>query len=214
MKPLFQTIGLGRLYSAVQNWLSELRSQAITLTLALIVVMTVLAVSVVFFAYRQVSQTLAESRDQELANVGAERVSEQMESLLRALLVLVDQPEMQTGDAAIQDLVIRERGRELLIDFTDRDGGIIVLDEQGIVKVTRPFRPDLINQDFSQEPYFHAVTELVVLLFPILFRNPAPDRTSSLLLCLLFGQSIMSLWGLSRSGFTLTFNDWGKRFKN
>ena len=75
MKTLFQTIGLERLYTGVQNWLSELRSQALVLTLALIVVMTVLAVSVVFFAFRQVSQTLAESRDQELANVGAERVS-------------------------------------------------------------------------------------------------------------------------------------------
>lgn len=176
MKTLFQTIGLERLYTGVQNWLSELRSQALVLTLALIVVMTVLAVSVVFFAFRQVSQTLAESRDQELANVGAERVSEQMESLLRALLVLVDQPEMQTGDAAIQDLVIRERGRELLIDFTDRDGGIIVLDNQGTVKVTRPFRPDLINQDFSQEPYFRAVVESDSFTFSDIITEPTTGQ--------------------------------------
>lgn len=176
MKSFFQTIGLTRLYSGVQNWLSELRSQAIALTLVLITVMTVLALSVVFFAYRQVSQTLAESRDQELANVGAERVSEQMESLLRALLVLVDQPEMQTGDAAIQDLVIRERGRELLIDFTDRDGGIIVLDNQGIVKVTRPFRPDLINQDFSQEPYFRAVVESDSFTFSDIIPEPGTGQ--------------------------------------
>ncbi|MCB0163162.1 MAG: HAMP domain-containing protein [Anaerolineae bacterium] len=176
MKSFLQAIGLIPLYSGVQNWLSELRSQAIALTLVLITVMTVLALSVVFFAYRQVSQTLAESRDQELANVGAERVSEQMESLLRALLVLVDQPEMQSGDAAIQDVVIRERGRELLIDFTDRDGGILVLDNQGIVKVTRPFRPDLINQDFSQEPYFQAVVKSDSFTFSDIITEPGTGQ--------------------------------------
>lgn len=157
MKKFLQIISLKPLYRLIQNWLSELRSQAIALTLMLIVVMTVLSVGVAFFAYRQVSQTLAESRDQELANVGAERVSERMENLLRSLLVLVDQPEMQTGDVDVQDLVIRERGRELLADFTNRDGGIIILDSDGIVSVTRPFRPDLIGQDFSQEPYFQYV---------------------------------------------------------
>ncbi|MCB0192713.1 MAG: HAMP domain-containing protein [Anaerolineae bacterium] len=176
MKKAFQVVGLGRLYSAIQNWLSELRSQAIVLTLLLTVLMSLLTVVVVFFAYRQVSQTLAESRDQELANVGAERVSEQMESLLRALLVLVDQPEMQSADAAIQDLVIRERGRELLADFTNRDGGIIILDRDGKVTVTRPFRPDLINQDFSQEPYFQFTKENGSFTFSDILPEPTTGQ--------------------------------------
>lgn len=176
MRKLFQSIGLERLHSAVQRWLSELRSQAILLALMLIVVMTALTVGVAFFAYRQVSQTLAESRDQELANVGAERVSEQMESLLRALLVLVDQPEMQTGDAAIQDVVIRERGRELLADFTNRDGGIIILDSAGKVTVTRPFRPDLIEQDFSQEAYFQYVRTNGSFVFSDIIQEPTTGQ--------------------------------------
>ena len=47
-----------------------------------------------------------------------------------------------------------ERVPGLIADFINRDGGIIILDANGLVTVTKPFRPDLLGQDFSQEPYF------------------------------------------------------------
>lgn len=176
MKQLLDRVGLGGLRRMVSNWLTQLRSQAIALTVLLLFLMTALSVGVAFLAYRQISQTLAESRDQELATVGAERLSEQMESLLRGLLVLVDQPEMQSGEPTIQELVIRERGRELLADFTNGDGGIIILDSNGFVSVTRPFRPDLIGQDFSQEPYFQAVKESGTFTFSDIIKEPDTDQ--------------------------------------
>ncbi|RMF04883.1 MAG: HAMP domain-containing protein [Chloroflexi bacterium] len=159
MKQLLKKLGLGQLYWAFYNWISQLRSQAIFLTVLLLLLMTVLAVGVAFLAYRQVSQTLAESRDQELAIIGAERLSEQMESLLRGLLVLADQPEMQSGEPTVQ-IATLTRGRELVADLANHDGGIIILDANGFVGVTKPFRPDLVGQDFSQESYFqNAKTE-------------------------------------------------------
>jgi signal transduction histidine kinase len=156
MKTLLKRVGIDQLYHGIRDWISHLRAQAILLIVLLLLLMTTLTVGVAFLAYQQISQTLAESRDQELAVIGAERLSEQMESMLRGLLLLADQPEMQSGEPTIQELTLN-RGRELVATLTNNDAGIIILDESGFVSVTKPFRPDLIGQDFSQEPYVQAV---------------------------------------------------------
>ena len=138
------------------NWLTQLRAQAIALTLILLLLMVALTLGVTFLAFRTVSQSLAESRDQELVIIGAERLSRRMESFMRGLSTLADQPEMQSGEPTIQQLTL-ERGRGLIDDFINRDGGVIILDANGAVSVTKPFRPDLISQNFSEEPFFKEV---------------------------------------------------------
>lgn len=163
------------IYQGFYNWITQLRAQAISLIVLLLLLMTALTVGVAFLAYRQVSQTLAESRDQELAIVGAERLSEQMGSLLRGLLLLVDQPEMQSGEPTIQEATLA-RGRELVADLTNRDGGIIILNADGFVSVTRPFRPDLIGQDFSQETYFLNARDQRTFTFSDIIKEPGTDQ--------------------------------------
>jgi signal transduction histidine kinase len=175
MKRLSETLGLDRLYQGISTWLTQLRSQAIALMLLLLLLMTVLTVGVAFLAYRQVSQTLAESRDQELAIIGAERLSEQMESILRGLNTLADQPEMQSGEPTLQEATL-SRGRELVADLTNRDGGVIILDSNGFVSITEPFRPDLIGQDFSQEPYFQKAKSLRTFAFTDIIMEPGTNQ--------------------------------------
>jgi signal transduction histidine kinase len=133
--------------------MTQLRSQAILLIILLLSSILLLTVSVTFLAYQRVAQSLAESRDQELAKISAERLSESMLDFARGLKILADLEEMQTGEPTIQEQTL-ERGRDLISEFTNYDGGIIILNDEGFVGVTRPFRPDLIGQDFSQEPYF------------------------------------------------------------
>ncbi len=175
MKTFFNKIGVGRLYHAVYSWITQLRAQAISLIVLLLLLMTALTVSVAFLAYRQVSQTLAESRDEELAIVGAERLSEQMEGILRGLLLLADQPEMQSAEPTIQEATLN-RGRELVADLTNRDGGITILDAAGFVSVTKPFRPDLIGQDFSQESYFQNARENRTFTFSDIIQEPGTNQ--------------------------------------
>lgn len=162
-------------YEAITSWITQLRAQAISLILLLLLLMFTLTVGVAFLAYRQVSQTLAESRDQELAVVGAERLSEQMENLMRGLLALADQPEMQSGEPTLQEATLI-RGRELVADFTNRDGGIIILDANGFVSITRPFRPDLIGQDLSQEPYFRQARISRRFTFSDIVKEPGTNQ--------------------------------------
>jgi signal transduction histidine kinase len=150
---LAKTIALSKFYQSLHGWITQLRAQAILLIIILLSLVLILTTGVALLAYQQVSQSLAESRDQELAIVSAERLSESMEGFARGLKTLANQDEMQSGEPTLQERTL-ERGRDLIADFINHDGGIIILDPNGFVSVTNPFRPDLVGQDFSQEPYF------------------------------------------------------------
>lgn len=170
MKPLIKTGAAQLRYRGFKNWITELRAQAILLTILLLSLMLILTVGVTFLAYQQISQSLAESRDQELASVSAERLSESIEAFVRGLRTLANQTEMQSGEPTLQQGTL-ERGRDLVADFTT-DGGIIILNARGFVSVTEPFRPDLIGQDFSQEPYFKDARTLRTSTFSDIIKEP------------------------------------------
>lgn len=158
-------------FGVVRGWFTQLRAQAIFFIVLLLSLMLILTVGVTFLAYQQVSQSLAESRDQELAIVSAERLSETMEAFARGLKTLSSQPEMQSGEPTIQAATL-ERGRDFIADFTNHDGGIIILDANGFISVTKPFRPDLIGQDFSMEPYFLNAKALRSFIFSDIIKEP------------------------------------------
>lgn len=170
MKPIIKTEDARSRYPGFKNWITELRAQAILLTILLLSLMLILTVGVTFLAYQQISQSLAESRDQELASVSAERLSESIEAFVRGLRTLANQTEMQSGEPTLQQGTL-ERGRDLVADFTT-DGGIIILNANGFVSVTEPFRPDLIGQDFSQEPYFKDAFALRTSTFSDIIKEP------------------------------------------
>jgi signal transduction histidine kinase len=164
-----------RFSTDVMGWITQLRAQALGLILLLLLLMTALTVGVVFLAFQQVSQSLAESRDQELVVVGAGRLSSRMEDLIRGLSVLARQPEMRSGEPTLQEATL-ERGTDLLIDFINWDGGVIILDSNGVVNVTKPRRPDLVGQNFSQEPYFQQARALRTFVFSNIIKEPGTDQ--------------------------------------
>lgn len=164
MTKFIKTVTPPRPYQGLRGWITQLRAQAILLIILLLSLMLILTTGVTFLAYRQVSQSLAESRDQQLAIVSAERLSESMEGFARGLRTLANQGEMQTGEPTLQERTL-ERGPDLIADFINHDGGIIILDANGFVSVTKPFRPDLVGQDFSTEPYFQNARALPTSTF-------------------------------------------------
>ena len=170
MKPIIKTEAAQQRYRGLKNWITELRAQAIVLTILLLSLMLILSVGVTFLAYQQISQSLAESRDQELAIVSAERLSESIEAFVRGLKTLANQTEMQSGEPTLQKDILK-RVPDLVTDFTS-DGGIIILDAKGFVSVTEPLRPDLIGQDFSQEPYFKQALALRTSAFSDIIKEP------------------------------------------
>jgi signal transduction histidine kinase len=169
-QPQLVILVISQRWSELKDWATRLRSQAILLIIALLSLMLILSVGITFLAYQQVSQSLAESRDQELANVSAERLSESIEAFVRGLKTLANQTEMQSGEPTLQEKTL-ERAPDLVADFTT-DGGIIILDARGFVSVTEPLRPDLNGQDFSQEPYFKDVQTLRTSVFSDIIKEP------------------------------------------
>lgn len=135
--------------SLYERWAS-LRVQALLFTILPLAIMLALAVGSVFYAYQQVAEKLALSRDQELARVLADRLSENMAGFVRVLTTISNLDIVRTGDPNLQKNALTQ-ARDLFIDF---DGGIIILNADGIVTVTEPFRPDLQGQDFSTRSYF------------------------------------------------------------
>ncbi|NJN94547.1 MAG: HAMP domain-containing protein [Anaerolineales bacterium] len=170
MKPMIKAEAARSHFNGLRNWITELRAQAILLTILLLSLMLILSVGVTFLAYQQISQSLAESRDQELASVSAERLSESIEAFVRGLRTLANQTQMQSGEPTVQRDLLK-LAPDLVADFTN-DGGIIILNEKGFVSVTDPFRPDLIGQDFSQEPYFKEVLALRSSTFSDIIKEP------------------------------------------
>jgi signal transduction histidine kinase len=139
------------------GWLTGLRAQALVWTVLPLGLMLILAVGLTFLAYQRVAQSLAESRDRELARVSADRLSENLDGFRRVLNTLANIRQMRSGEPTVQ-LSVLDQTPELLVDFVN-DGGIVILDEAGYVATTRPFRPDLEGKDFSQEPYFQQVVQ-------------------------------------------------------
>lgn len=170
MKPIIKAEVARSQFDGLRSWITELRAQAILLTILLLSLMLILSVGVTFLAYQQISQSLAESRDQELASVSAERLSESIEAFVRGLRTLANQTQMQSGEPTVQRDLLK-LAPDLVADFTN-DGGIIILNEKGFVSVTEPFRPDLIGQDFSQEPYFKEASALRSSTFSDIIKEP------------------------------------------
>ncbi len=199
-------------YTRLQDWFTQLSAQAIVLIILLLAMMLVLTVGITFLAYQQVSQSLAESRDQELANVSAERLSETMEGFARSLKTLASQTEMQSGEPTIQKATL-ERGRDLIIDFTNHEGGIIILDQNGFVTVTKPFRPDLIGQDLSQEPYFQNARSLRNVTFSDIIKEPGSQEDIIVIAVPIVRSTDESFVGVIVGRFYLSFQRLGQEIQ-
>ncbi len=150
-----------------ERWAS-LRVQALLFTILPLAIMLALAVGAVFYAYQQVAEGLALSRDQELARVSAERLSENMAGFVRVLTTISNLDIVRSGDPTLQKNALTQ-ARDLLIDF---DGGVIVLNADGIVTVTEPYRPDLLGQDFSSRSYFQSTRALRSFTFSDIIQEP------------------------------------------
>jgi signal transduction histidine kinase len=147
---------LSRLWTAFLNRWRGLRVQALVFTILPLAVMLALAVGAVFYAYQQVAEGLALSRDQELARVSAERLGENMTNFVRVLTTIANLDLVTGGDVGLQRTALTQ-ARDLFADF---DGGVLLLNADGIVTLTEPYRPDLLGQNLSNQSYFQSTRAL------------------------------------------------------
>jgi signal transduction histidine kinase len=126
-----------------------------------------LVVGTGFYAYQQVVQSLLTARDQELAKVSAERLSDNIRGYADLLVALANSDEVRSGDAQRQKNVL-ERSQDLLEVF---DGGVAVLDEHGVVTIADPAHGELVGQNLAVHPYFQNTKTLQQPTFSDIFQE-------------------------------------------
>jgi signal transduction histidine kinase len=148
-----------------------LRVQALIWNLLPLVIMVGSIGVMGLYAYQQVVQSLVQSRDQEVARISADRLSENMFEYARILTSVAkgipgaSQPQEQGMALGV--------ARDLLSVF---DGGVTVLDGQGTVIMTDPFRPDLQGQNLSTMPYFPTTRSLLRYTFSDIIKETTTDE--------------------------------------
>ena len=149
------------LIARTRQKLDSLQVLALLFTALPLALLLGLSVAAVFYAYQQVAEQLALGRDREVARISADRLSENMAGFVRVLTTIANLDIVSSGDPAMQKNALTQ-ARDLLIDY---DGGVLVLNGQGIVTVTEPYRPDLLGQDFSDRPYFQMTRQMRAFTF-------------------------------------------------
>ncbi len=141
--------------------LDSLSFLAVLVTVLPLTVLLGLSVAAVFYVYQQVAEQLALGRNEEIARISADRLSENLAGFVRVLTTISRLDIVRSGDPAQQQNALTQ-ARDLLLDF---DGGVIVLNQAGICTVTEPYRPDLLGQDFSSRPYFQTTRQMKLVTF-------------------------------------------------
>jgi two-component system sensor histidine kinase UhpB len=160
-----------------------LRVQTLVWTLLPLAILVGSLGGIGLYAYQQVVQSLVESRDQELAHISADRLSENMSEYARLLTNIANIEAMQSGAPAKQGAVLAV-ARDLLSVF---DGGVAVLDREGIVTVTEPLRPDLQGQDLSSMSYFRTTKSLLQFTFSDIVKEVTTDEDIIVVAVPIFG---------------------------
>jgi len=157
-----------------------------------------LVVGTGIYAYQQVVQSLLIARDQELARVSAERLSDNIRGYADLLVALANSDEMRSGDAQRQGDVL-SRSQDLLEVF---DGGVAVLDERGVVTVADPVHRDLVGQNLSVHPYFQNTRALQQPTFSDIFQEIGSGEDAIVVAVPILGTE-GDFRGVIRGGFNL-----------
>ncbi len=176
----------------------ELSVLALVWTVLPLALVLALVVGTGFYAYQQVIQSLLVARDQELARVSAERLSDNIKGYADLLVALANSEEMRSGNARRQRDVLA-RSQDLLEVF---DGGVAVLDERGVVTVTDPTHENLVGQNLSGHPYFQNTRALRQPTFSDIFQETGPGEEVIVVAAPILGPA-GDFRGLIRGGFNL-----------
>lgn len=110
-----------------------------------------------FYSYQKVIGDLAIKRDLEFVQLKMDQFVDTFNRLIEPVLVPiimeVDVDRELSPEIRVQNILDNARGLELF------DGGIYYLDQQGKVFKTRPEQPELLGQDWSDNPQFRYVQQ-------------------------------------------------------
>jgi nitrate/nitrite-specific signal transduction histidine kinase len=140
-----------------KNWWNSLRVKIIAWSFVPTVIILSAVAWFTFYSYQKVIGDLAVKQDLEYVQLKMDQIVDTFNGLIEPVLVpmimVVDVNHDLSPEARAQNILDQAQGLEIF------DGGIYFLDQQGKVIKTRLAQPELLGQDWSDNPQFRYVQE-------------------------------------------------------
>jgi len=107
-------------------------------------------------AYQDVTQDLVIERDLELTRLASNQLIFELAEYAELLIETTQTANIYTGNPMHQQGALVQAYSRLAAF----DGGVVVLNETGMVAATLPHRPGLMDQNWSDQPFFQELKEL------------------------------------------------------
>jgi hypothetical protein len=155
----------------VQKWLRRWTRNAGFWLLVVIMVFVLAVASYTYIGYRKAATQLVLERDEQLVVLSAARLREELGNLAENLELLARSRDLSSGDIERQLQAIEEAGPSLAVF----DGGVVFLDERGIIQIIHPEQTELIGVDWSDRALFDGVFNEDLLFISDIQRKGTED---------------------------------------
>jgi len=167
--------------SRIRSWIEalnqkrrELRSQALLWIVLPLTVMLIVIFLVNLYAYQQIVQSLIKARNQELARTAATGLSQNVQAYADVLQALASSDSVRGGNPQRQREAL-QLAQGVLQVF---DGGVFVLNAQGLVTAGDRERPDMIGLNLAISAYFQNTRALARPTFSDIVLDPGSRQQS------------------------------------
>ena len=122
---------------------------------------------VTYVSYQRVTDDLVLAKDQELTRLSAGQLTAELKAYTDLLSEIANTSDLRKANPAQQQAALQRFSNRLVIF----DGGVVILDNFGILVAALPERPDDLGRDWSNREYFR---QIVHTSRPV-FSNILPD---------------------------------------
>jgi len=131
------------------KWFTRLIALGIILSLLMLGIVSVTT----YLAYQKTASDLVVERDKQVIFLSAFRLQAELQKFSQSLQDLARTKEIQNQTL----LSAKQALNEVSYRLADFDGGVVLLDNFGRVVTSQPFRPEIMNEDWSDREYFRQV---------------------------------------------------------
>ena len=124
------------------------------------IILTMVAL-VGFYAYQQVTQDLTIQSSREVVRLSAGQLATELSEFSETLNAIARTSAIYENDPADQRAALAQANNRLFVF----DGGVLILDNHGVVVATQPARPEIMGQDWSNREYFRQMIRVPGTVF-------------------------------------------------
>ncbi len=106
-----------------------------------------------FFAYQQVTEDLVIERDQQVTRLFAGQIANELENYTQILTEVARSVGSRRSTPELQEQALVNEANRLVVF----DGGVVVLDNHGMVVAAQEARQDALGKDWSDRDYFRQI---------------------------------------------------------